>query len=100
MSAFISEIFATVQGEGPFTGERQIFVRLAGCPLRCRYCDTPKSLVARGHPFLSSAEVLRRVRKLRRRTRARTVSLTGGEPLAQAGFLAELAGKLKASGFR
>jgi organic radical activating enzyme len=74
-------------------GESQVFVRLAGCPLRCVWCDTPGSLSAKGHPSLSVEDVLRRVRRVA--GPARTVSVTGGEPLAQADFLSELFPALK-----
>lgn len=43
--ANVSELFVSFQGEGLHAGRRQLFVRFAGCPLRCRYCDTPESLV-------------------------------------------------------
>jgi hypothetical protein len=33
------EVFASIQGVGRYTGEAQVFLRLAGCPLRCRYCE-------------------------------------------------------------
>ena len=42
--ANVSEIFVSFQGEGVHAGRRQLFVRFGGCPLRCRYCDTPESL--------------------------------------------------------
>src|SRR5262244_4544473 len=44
-SGSVSEMFVSFQGEGLHAGRRQLFVRFAGCPLRCRYCDTPESLV-------------------------------------------------------
>ena len=39
-TAFIKEIFTSVQGEGFFIGEKQIFIRFCGCNLKCDYCDT------------------------------------------------------------
>lgn len=97
--AYVSEIYASVQGEGPFTGERQVFFRLAGCPLRCNYCDTPGSLVAKGHEKIDDEEAFRRIARVAG-DRIRTVSVTGGEPLAQSGFLKDLFGRLKRKGFR
>lgn len=96
---YVSEIFESVQGEGPFAGERQVFLRLAGCPLRCNYCDTPGSLVARGHEKVAVDDIHRRVVKVAGK-RVRTVSVTGGEPLAQHRFLAVLLPRLRKSGFR
>ncbi len=40
-TAPVDEIFSSVQGEGPWVGQRHIFVRFVGCDIRCRYCDTP-----------------------------------------------------------
>lgn len=98
--AFVSEIFCSVQGEGPFTGEKQIFVRLAGCPLRCDYCDTPDSLTVAGHSRLAVEDVLNEVRRLGRERSVRTVSITGGEPLSQPRFLEAFLPRLKSEGFR
>lgn len=99
-STYVSEIYTSLQGEGPYTGEKQIFVRLAGCPLRCDYCDTPGSLIGKGHPRLTVAKVLRDVLRERRLHGAQTVSITGGEPLAHVGFLEELLPALKAKKLR
>lgn len=99
-TAYISEIYNTLQGEGPYTGERQIFVRFAGCPLRCNYCDTPGSLMPNGHPRLSVADVLKEIRALYEKTGIKTVSFTGGEPLVNSGFLKELLPELKEKDFR
>lgn len=40
MPLFINEIFATIQGEGSFTGTPSVFIRLQGCPVHCPWCDT------------------------------------------------------------
>lgn len=94
-TAFISEIYASIQGEGPFTGERHVFVRLAGCPLRCRYCDTPASLTAAGHARKNVSAVVQETVRLARREKIETVSVTGGEPLAHGAFLKEFLPALK-----
>jgi len=99
-STFVSEIYTSLQGEGPYAGERQIFVRLAGCPLRCNYCDTPASLIGRGHPRLSVQAVVKKVLSERKKHKATTVSVTGGEPLAHVSFLTELLPALKNKKFR
>jgi len=36
----VQDIFSTIQGEGPFAGKPAVFLRLAGCNLRCFFCDT------------------------------------------------------------
>lgn len=86
----VSEIYSTLQGEGLFVGERQLFIRLAGCPWRCRYCDTPGSLGRDGARLLTLEEVLDEVHRHQERLEHRTISLTGGEPLVQTDFLAAL----------
>jgi len=89
-SAYISEIYPTIQGEGPYTGERQLFLRLAGCPLRCNYCDTPDSLMVNGTPSRNTEEILHQVLTMCRNETIDTVSITGGEPLSQIHFLKTL----------
>jgi 7-carboxy-7-deazaguanine synthase len=76
---WIQEVFYTLQGEGPFTGEPAVFVRLAGCNLRCTWCDTD---------FESSTWQPSRDELLGTIEESRTavcdlVVLTGGEPLRQ-----------------
>jgi 7-carboxy-7-deazaguanine synthase len=73
----VAELFYSVQGEGTWTGTPAVFVRLAGCNLNCRFCDTDYSL----RSFASPAQLVARVRELG--GDCPMVVLTGGEPLAQ-----------------
>ncbi|MCB9228612.1 MAG: radical SAM protein [Deltaproteobacteria bacterium] len=77
----ISEIYDSIQGESSWAGWPCTFIRLTGCPLRCRWCDTAHAF--KGGETLSVSEILDRVRALS----PRLVELTGGEPLAQEGVL-------------
>lgn len=101
---YLSEIFASFQGEGLYAGRRHLFLRLAGCHLRCRYCDTPGSLersasvrvhrptgqiVVADNP-LSAADVLAHATPLLEAGHLDGVAVTGGEPLLQSEFVAEL----------
>ena len=79
----VNETFVSLQGESTHAGAPCFFVRLAGCNLRCRYCDTvnawasgcvtPVADLAAGY----------------RRAGLRMAEMTGGEPLLQAGFPAD-----------
>lgn len=73
----ITEIFHSLQGEADTVGLPTVFVRLTGCPLRCRYCDTEYAFYGGG--WRSFADVLDEVAA----HRTRYVCVTGGEPLAQ-----------------
>jgi len=75
------EVFASVQGEGLRQGEPTIFVRLAGCNLRCSFCDTKRAWGRGG--IQTIGQIAEDVRRLWRGYPARWVCLTGGEPLAQ-----------------
>jgi len=77
----IVEIFPSFQGEGLRQGEPVIFVRLAGCNLRCSFCDTKYAW--HGGRDLGIAEILREIRLARRRFPAEWICLTGGEPFLQ-----------------
>jgi organic radical activating enzyme len=74
----IEHIFATWQGEGPYTGWPAIFVRLGGCNLACTFCDTEFETFK---PLALEA-VLHQVKSLAGTTR-RLVVITGGEPMRQ-----------------
>jgi len=73
----VSEIYASIQGESSYTGFPCVFVRLTGCPLRCRWCDTVHAF--KGGTETSVDEVLAQVLA----HDIQVVELTGGEPLAQ-----------------
>ncbi|MFH1379569.1 MAG: 7-carboxy-7-deazaguanine synthase QueE [bacterium] len=99
MKAKIVEIFSSLQGEGIKLGERQIFVRFAGCNLQCGYCDTPASRESVHAREMSIAEVMLKIDLLNKQRPHKTVSLTGGEPLLQGEFLKSLLPLLKKSGY-
>lgn len=111
-TARVHEVFASIQGEGPWVGERQIFVRFSGCDIRCRYCDTGEASVHTTKdqisPYcsvqigiesldresvpnpLSSSQLSTYCTRLIAPGPSRpTISLTGGEPLLQIDFLEE-----------
>ena len=73
----VIEIYQSIQGESSLAGQPCTFVRLAGCPLRCRWCDTVYSF--EGGFVKSIPDILLEVKKLS----PKIVELTGGEPLAQ-----------------
>ncbi len=73
----VTEIFYSLQGESRTVGFPTVFVRLTGCPLRCRYCDT--SYAFQGGTAQTLEEILQQVQQYR----AQYVTVTGGEPLAQ-----------------
>jgi 7-carboxy-7-deazaguanine synthase len=73
----IFEIFYSLQGETRTVGLPTVFVRLAGCPLRCQYCDTAYAFT--GGDWLGFNEVIESVASFK----AKYVTVTGGEPLAQ-----------------
>lgn len=77
MSLWINELFLSIQGESFYLGMPCVFVRLAGCNLRCRWCDT-KYAYYDGFS-LSISEIIEKVKSLKNKL----VEITGGEPLLQ-----------------
>ncbi len=77
----VTEIFHSIQGEGLTAGVPTVFVRLTGCPLRCSYCDTAYAFT--GGEYVDLPAILDRVAAFA----TPHVTVTGGEPLAQAGCL-------------
>jgi len=73
----VNEIFFSIQGESSFAGRPCVFVRLTGCNLRCRYCDT--TYAYEEGEDLDTAVILQKVASFG----CRLVEITGGEPLLQ-----------------
>ena len=73
----LSEIFLSLQGEARSAGLPTVFVRLTGCPLRCRYCDTAYAFY--GGQWADIGDIVAQVRAFG----VPNVCVTGGEPLAQ-----------------
>ena len=88
-STKIREIFTSIQGEGPYVGQKHIFVRFCRCNLNCAYCDTDfNSKNAKDYNindlFLNLAK-----------NDAEIISFTGGEPLCEFDFLKEFLSEYK-----
>lgn len=80
----IKEIFTSIQGEGPFVGYKQLFIRFCGCNLSCKYCDTDFN--PQGAKEYTIEDLLEICTK---HSDCHSVALTGGEPLLNFGFLKE-----------
>jgi 7-carboxy-7-deazaguanine synthase len=91
----IIEIYKSLQGESSFTGLPCVFVRLAGCNLHCRWCDSEYTF--KGGIKMSNEEVAGEVRKLT--SFGGLVEITGGEPLLQERELIPLMKQLVESGY-
>lgn len=80
----IKEVFTSIQGEGAFIGYKQLFIRFCGCNLSCNYCDTD-------YRIIDSVEyrLCELIELVKQHLDCHSVSLTGGEPLLNTGFLKE-----------
>ena len=112
---FVSEIFTSIQGEGPYVGYRQLFIRFSGCSLRCNYCDTkqyweksPFVIIQKNKGVrdtmrnpISPDELIGIVQEIyNSEGNLHSACLTGGEPLEQPDFLHEVAQLIKKTGLK
>jgi organic radical activating enzyme len=110
--AQICEIFNSIQGEGLYLGERQTFIRFAGCNLTCQYCDSPQALVVPKEfkveispgkknfkQFSNPATIPQLIEHVSAFEKPKganhSISLTGGEPLLQIDLLKNFIPELK-----
>ncbi|MHC4083768.1 MAG: 7-carboxy-7-deazaguanine synthase QueE [Planctomycetota bacterium] len=89
----INEIFYSLQGEGFLAGAPSVFIRLAGCPLRCRWCDTKYAWDQTAGAHYSIAKIEQTIQQWP----CKSTVITGGEPMINSD-LTLLAQTLKASG--
>ncbi|AEI14866.1 Radical SAM domain protein [Flexistipes sinusarabici DSM 4947] len=93
-SGYIKEIFPSIQGEGKYVGAKQLFVRLAGCSINCLNCDTDYSAEdffiindKRIQNPVSPVDLAGNITEAFGLNSFHSISITGGEPLDQFGFL-------------
>ena len=92
MKVPVIEIFSSFQGEGLFVGQRQIFVRFAGCNLNCSYCDTNDSKSEKSGKLMTVEEVVLAIEELRTPD-CHVISFTGGEPSLYPEFINEVSSR-------
>ncbi len=99
MSLLVSEIFYSIQGEGPNVGKPAVFLRLAGCNLRCKWCDSKftwnnqssnSKFQTKSNVQVSISKILQQIRKYK----CKHLVITGGEPTLQQDALIPLLERL------
>jgi 7-carboxy-7-deazaguanine synthase len=85
---FIKDIFYSFQGEGPWVGYPQIFLRFYGCNITCDYCDEPDFV--KDKKKYSIEDCVAELKSFTNKD-VHSLSLTGGEPLMYADFIKQLA---------
>ena len=92
----VMEIFSSIQGEGHYSGESAIFIRLGGCDVGCHWCDVKDSWDVHMHELLSITQICESVEALGARTKM--IIITGGEPVMYP--LSELTSQLSSQGYQ
>ncbi len=80
-NVLIKEVFESIQGEGPYVGVNQLFIRFTNCNLNCKYCDTNFKSDLKEY----TTETL--LKEINNYKNIHSISLTGGEPLLESEFL-------------
>lgn len=91
--AKIKEIFSSIQGEGPYIGVKQLFIRFCGCNLECNYCDE-NALLDEYYLEFNPEELKKYIEDFNLKN-IHSISLTGGEPLIWADYLKEFLPMIK-----
>jgi len=91
---YLIELYKSIQGESSFAGVPCIFVRLAGCNLRCAWCDSEYTFT--GGSKAGEDEIVAEIAKL---APVRLIEFTGGEPMLQERELVPLMERLLRDGF-
>ena len=96
----ISEIFSSLQGEGPYLGVKQIFVRFGRCNMHCTYCDELDKMKEEAFTKYSLMALMQEISIFEKeKGKHHSISLTGGEPLFYTPFLRSFLPELKRDGF-
>jgi organic radical activating enzyme len=111
VDGYVHEVFRSIQGEGPYVGVLQTFVRFSGCSTRCRYCDSrdARRRISGCAVFgvdgserlpnpVAVEDLFSVVCALSDAPGFHSMSATGGEPLEQPEFLAGLLKRCRAEG--
>lgn len=90
----VNEVFESIQGEGPYFGKKQVFVRFSGCNLGCKFCDTKTNSFNEYSP----EDIFNKIKSFP--GEYHSVSFTGGEPLLQKEFLKQVLKRTRKLGLK
>ena len=99
LTARIFEVFTSIEGEGIFCGTKTLFVRMAGCPFTCFWCDTADALPANSGSEYGIASACELIDKSLQEHTFK-VNFTGGEPLVQYEAVAAMAAHVRSRGIK